>query len=58
MHFSTTSPPRPSLLMLVTNGPALLEQPVIVIAVITKDTASNFFIPCPKSDNGKCLSAL
>lgn len=29
IHFSTISPPLPSLLILVTNGPALLEQPEI-----------------------------
>ncbi|WP_212552564.1 hypothetical protein, partial [Salmonella enterica] len=42
--FSTTSPPLPSLLMLVTNGPAWLEQP----ARITDDRKTNesitFFI--------------
>ena len=31
MHFSTINPPLPSLLILVTNGPALLEQPETTI---------------------------
>ena len=31
MHFSTINPPLPSLLILVTKGPALLEQPEIII---------------------------
>lgn len=31
MHFSTINPPLPSLLILVTKGPTLLEQPEIII---------------------------
>jgi hypothetical protein len=49
MHFSTTIPPSPSLLMLVTNGPALLEHPVTEKAIAKNniDTASfiNIFLP-------------
>lgn len=48
MHFSTVKPPRLSLLIFVTNGPALLEQPVIVTAVRIRDAASNFLIPFPE----------
>jgi len=48
IHFSTVKPPRPSLLMFVTNGPALLEQPVMVTAEKIRDTTSNFLIPFPE----------
>jgi hypothetical protein len=43
MHFSTISPPLPSLLMLVTKGPALLEQPEITITeMVAINSAVNF----------------
>lgn len=48
MYFSTVKPPRPSLLLFVTNGPTLLEQPVIMTAVILRDATSNFLIPFPE----------
>lgn len=48
MHFSTTRPPRPSLLMFVTNGPALLKHPVIATADTIRDIISTFFILSPE----------
>lgn len=48
MHFSTMSPPRPSLLMLVTNGPARLEHPEITSAdMVASSSAVIFFILPP-----------
>lgn len=45
MHFSTISPPRPSLLMLVTKGPALLAQPdKTKIEIIADMRSCVFFI--------------
>lgn len=44
MHFSTVRPPRPSLLIFVTNGPALLEQPAITTVDNTKHAAKYLFI--------------
>ena len=48
MHFSTINPPLPSLLILVTKGPALLEQPEITITDIAAiNSAVTFFILPP-----------
>ena len=47
MHFSTISPPLPSLLILVTKGPALLEQPEITITdrAVIKSAVTFFILP-------------
>ena len=48
MHFSTINPPLPSLLILVTKGPALLEQPEMMIAdSVAINTAVTFLILPP-----------